>query len=435
MTPGRIGDIFEEVMGNDTLKAIRPAVVVPNLRHFHAFLWVCFVYASTAVYSADKAGEGMDLYKVQILFFTSTALLFSLMHILSGRAAHLLFRRPVVWLFAYSAVAFMTVPVSPDAAFTFVKASQLLSVALLAIAAGSSGKENGPERLLNATYIALIICMAVGWAVAVLRPDLGTQIEIGKAQLGRIPFHYTTLGGMASVLAAAFFVRLNDEGGTTNVLVFLFALATLLATQARMSTLYAMLVIWAVLLAYRRWRWFIAYNAAGALLLLLMPDKIFDFVYRRQTFETLVNLNGRITAWVWGIGRFRDHPIIGHGYYTGSRYLLFEGYRSLNLKQFHNDFMNILFNTGALGVICVAALYASTIFYALRLRRSGLKRVSIELTTVVFIVFATGFVHSSIGWDAWYMMFVMAAVVVTASNCRDLADSKSLEISRDAPNT
>ncbi|MBI5491858.1 MAG: O-antigen ligase family protein [Deltaproteobacteria bacterium] len=413
-------------MGNDTLKAIRPAATVPTLRHFHVFLWVFFVYASTAVYSADKAGEGLDLYKVQILFFTSTAMLFSLMYILTGRAAHLLFRWPVVWLFAYAAVAFITVPFSPDAAFTFVKAGQLLSVALLAVAAGAGGRENGPERLLNATYIALIICMAVGWAVAVLRPDLGTQMYIGKAQLGRIPFHYTTLGGMASVLAAAFFVRLNDEGGMTNLLVFLFALATLLATQARMSTVYVLLVIWAVLFVYRRWGWFIACNAAGASLFAIGPvrEKIFDFVYRQQTLDTLANLNGRITAWVWGLGRFRDHPIIGHGYYTGSRYLLFEGYRSLNLKQFHNDFMNILFNTGTLGVICVAALYASTIFYVLRLRRSGLKRVSIELTMVIFIVFATGFVHSSIGWDAWYMMFVMAAVVVTAANYRGLADSK-----------
>lgn len=409
-------DGYEILMGNDTLKVMHPAAFAPNLRRFHAFLWVCFVFASSAVYSADRADEGLDLYKVQILLFTSVALLFSIMYILSRRTVHRLFQGPMVWLMAYAGVAFLTVPVSPDAAFTLVKAGQLLSVALLAVAAGAGNRETGPENLLNATYIALIICMIVAWAVAIARPDLGTQIYIGKAQLGRIPFHYTTLGGMASVLVAAFFVRLNDEGGTANALVFLFAFATLLATQARMSTLYAMLVIWVVLLAYRRWRWFIAYNAAGALLLLFMPDKIFDFVYRRQKFETIVNLNGRVTAWAWGLGRVRDHPVIGHGYYTGSRYLLYDGYRALNLKQFHNDFMNILFNTGALGVICVIGLYASTIYYVLRLRRRGLNRVSLELAAVIFMVFATGLVHSSIGWDAWYMMFVLAAVVVTAAN-------------------
>lgn len=414
-------------MNPDATEIIKQRALFPSLAQFHVLLWCFFLFATSAVYAVDKTGEtsygSIDLYVAQILAFSALALIFSTMYVSMTRRVHAFVPSPVNWLAGYAAVAFITVPVSPNALFTFIKASQLLAVIMLAVVAGSvrCQVKIRPERLIDITYYVLIACMIIAWGVAIARPDLGTHIDIGKLQLGKIPFHYTTLGGMASVVAVAFFVRFIDRGSRADLIIFLFSVLTLAATKARLSTLYVVIAMFAVLFIYRRWAWLTAYFLAGASILIVGPvrEAIIDFAYRQQSLETLMNLNGRVTAWIWGLERFWDHPVIGHGYYTGSRYLMPDGFTGLTLKQFHNDLLNILFNTGAAGLLCVAGVYVSAFISIRRLPRAQAdrpRRIAVELGAVLSIIFATGLVHSSIGWDAWYMMFVFAAVAVTLAN-------------------
>ncbi len=101
----------------------------------------------------------------------------------------------------------------------------------------------------------------------------------------------------------------------------------------------------------------------------------------------------------------------------------------ITLKQFHNDTVTILFNTGLLGFVCILMTYITTLRGAIRTFRLDLqaKSATIELIAVLYVVFVTGLMHSSIGWDAWCMMFVFVAVVVTVGNLSHSRVVKSSE--------
>ena len=331
---------------------------------------------------------------------------------------------PFLLLGGYVCVAMVSTLYSPNWAYTLVKAVQLGTVLLLGRLVYVEGLHRDPRQALNLTYYALGVALALQWFVRLIAPEFGGVARFdGFVQLGRLPFHYTTVAGMAGVLTVGLLARwlgeANRERRRWLQAAWFYAVVTLAVSFGRSDLVFVLLCSALVLSLYRRWRSLGTSLVLLALIGVFFTNTIVSLVARGQGIADLQNLNGRISVWLASLSWIAEQPILGHGYYAGTRELGGQLTRFWHVTQMHNDVLTILFNVGGLGLVCLFGAIAiavvpmtRTAWYALRMSRE--MQVATEAVAVTAFILLHGLLHSAIGWDASYMMFALIAIVATS---------------------
>lgn len=194
---------------------------------------------------------------------------------------------------------------------------------------------NGVLPYMNANELGFLAGVAVIFGLIglaspvdlVLRAFYGAQLTMAGILL-YLAQARTTLVGLVAILllAVAWFPRMRVCAGV----VVLAALVAIFATDEGSQT----------------WRSHV--------------EALSQYFYRGASEDELATLSGRTQLWTAGWKMFNDAPLFGHGYGAGVRFIGHE-YGLPPGTHMHNTFMQVLADTGLVGLIALLGFIVSTL--------------------------------------------------------------------------
>lgn len=232
---------------------------------------------------------------------------------------------------------------------------------------------------------------------------------VGFSVQGALPGQSANgVGQIAAILGVVALVRtmLRPRTGLFWVPVFAVSLVTMVLTQSRSPVLAFAVAVAAVLIANRR---FLALAALGAPLFVVVVSRYahlaYEFMRRGQNDKDLFSLTGRVEYWQSSIEALRESPVGGFGANVGGRYILKDVLGETDVSTVHSMWVELLVDTGAVGLVIFVAALGATWWWMLRLRRRAGATIagrslwleSLGVLTVLCVrsVFDVSFVWSS----------------------------------------
>ena len=127
-----------------------------------------------------------------------------------------------------------------------------------------------------------------------------------------------------------------------------------------------------------------------------------------------ITFNNRIHFWDKAMTEFRDYPVFGHGY---QQFRMFRGYVTT-----HNQMIEILYKTGAVGFVIFCAILAAA---AVRMFRSR-KGICTKYLAVLFASYLILFLMEQYAFANYFFLFMLAC-------SSDLLDRFALEAENGNP--
>ena len=424
---------------------------VSSLRWFY-LAWACLLSASSvwsfsreAIASADQAGTNnfvrlaFLLVGALVIFFLGARYGFSFTRELrTGVLAFFV-------IFALWTLASTLWSVSPVG--TFYKACEygtMLTLFSLAAFLVSISPGDARTRLLALKGIfdwhwflmfIWIVSVYLGIIVfpnyAILRGYRDIIGVLGFSIQGVLPgLSENAVGTLGAIVGIVAIVRVILREGSLVFYGTILALSllTMVLTQSRSPILAFMLAAIAVMVLSRR---FGLLAMSGFLLavplLTQLGPLIIAFLQRGQNEQGLTQLTGRVTFWEVSLEAIRKKPLAGYGADAGGRYIL-ESALGQGRSTVHSTWVEVLLDTGAIGVILLVAALVATWFYLFRLRSYALRNPisrqlwfeSLGVLTVLFVrsVFAVTLV-----W-AWYVLTLGVVLVFISVMRREVARAR-----------
>jgi O-antigen ligase len=94
---------------------------------------------------------------------------------------------------------------------------------------------------------------------------------------------------------------------------------------------------------------------------------VYEYMRRGQSNENLTQLTGRVEWWQAGFEAIREKPLSGYGANFGGRYIL-ESTLGETVSDLHSSFVQVLLDTGVIGLALFVAGLVATWFMMLRVR-------------------------------------------------------------------
>ena len=170
-----------------------------------------------------------------------------------------------------------------------------------------------------------------------------------------------------------------------------------------------------------------AFFAVAALVAAMVISVIKGVNVFYSLVEKLENhfLSGRDQIWMWGLGRFIEHPIFGIGFITEETI-----YRSLRktlfgytLVSMHNTLFQWLASLGIVGTFAVMPFYCKK--YAIVLKKDG-KDKSFVFLSLLFIAL-TGLMDSNALLD-YFIYLATVLLVASAETAPALSQTDTVKI-------
>ena len=233
----------------------------------------------------------------------------------------------------------------------------------------------GLERFVSTLFKSILIASFLSWALYFVDRNLAIdniQEFCGLFQTKNI-FGITLACGIAALVADTIrATRLRDSkiNWTFRVGAFLFLLGTLFFTHSGTSilaTLVSFIFFGLYLLIIQNHLNFLKpFAVISAFLVLIVFALMYDSIYQ-LTLNSLgkdASLTGRTELWETGISFIRTKQLTGYGYQIlYARSGVYAEYMLNNIGpyalQFHNSWINIMFQLGLIGVILNVGLYLS----------------------------------------------------------------------------
>lgn len=284
-------------------------------------------------------------------------------------------------LVCYAGLALLSVVWSPIRSITFVRAAELVTVVLLAIAVFRFLR---PGEFVRSLAVSLPLYVASGAAAALALPGIAGGVFNRSAQ-GVPRFSWFSVHPSLSATFAAIGIivllpllgqRIADRKPVPATLLGFGALVVLFVVLAatRARTELAALLLTLAAMGIRRW---LQPRSRVALALLLvaaglgfwvlvspwigdaidvytMSDtQIVDFVLRGQTLDEFTSVSGRVELWKRILPLVIESPVVGHGY-LASRSVL---QRTVYWASYaHNAPLQSLLDLGFVGTILIWGL-------------------------------------------------------------------------------
>lgn len=207
---------------------------------------------------------------------------------------------------------------------------------------------------------------------AVLRDYRDQSGVLGFSIQGALPgLSANAVGTLGAIVGIVALVRALQRPGHrvfwSTILVV--SLLTMILTQSR-SPILAFAVAAAVVLVASRRFGILAFGALSGVLALATQygQPVYEFMARGQSGQDLASLTGRVTYWAESLEAIREKPLIGYGANAGGRFVL-ESALGEAVSSVHSLYVEVLLDTGAIGLSLLLAGLAATWFSMFRVRR------------------------------------------------------------------
>jgi O-antigen ligase len=410
-----------------TRRITRPPFRITSFRWLYV-AWACLLAASSVWnisrdvrFSVDEAGADnyvrlafLSLGLLVILIIGARYRFAFLSELWSGALG-------IFLLFAVWGLASTLWSVSP--AGTLIKASEYgTMLAVFALAASlinltikdPMNRSLALKRVFDFNWFLVLLLIASVYLGMLVWPDYA--IIQGGYREGILGFYIqgalpaiaaNSVGHIGAVVGVVALVRilLVPRSRALYVPIFVISLLTVVLTQSRSPILAFSLAAVAVLVASRR---FVILAVSGALfgatvLLTQYGELAYNFMRRNQTDESLASLTGRVDYWQASLDAVRESPLGGYGANVGGRYVL-ESSLGDEVSTVHSSWVEVLLDTGVVGLILFSVGLGVTWFWLFRLRSSAmgnpisrllwLESVSVLTVLCVRSVFAVDLVWS-----------------------------------------
>jgi O-antigen ligase len=275
------------------------------------------------------------------------------------------------WLVAFAAVCASSTLWSPYASLAAVRSGQF---AILTAGALVLARHGTVQLMHTVTHAFLGLTVASALLGVVFRYDyrLDTQLAEPIPRYSWFVVHPVVAGlylATAIVLAAGYARRVANGAlwppwvYRASIVVCAVALAAT-KTRASMGAAVIGLVVLFVL-TVRKVHWIDVAAVVAcvlALVVVVAGSDIGDFLRRGQSTEELGSFSSRTVLWSQAIDKWEESPIAGYG--VQSARALF--YETTGLGGGHNAIINVLVETGTIGILCWGAVVGGV---ALGLRR------------------------------------------------------------------
>lgn len=331
---------------------------------------------------------------------------------------------------------------------TLVKASEYCSMLLLfAIAASLINKigRDSYNRLLALKsvfdfvwFLVFILILSVYLGVLIW-PDFAIERAwrdesgvVGFSIQGTLPgISDNGVGQLGAIMGSIAFVRLLliPRFRVFYASIFAVSLLTMVVAQSRSPVLGFSIAVGAILIASRQFR-LLALSSVlmGGLMLTQYGQLIYDFMRRGQSVQLLTSLTGRVEYWQASFKAIYDKPLGGYGANVGGRYVLQNAFGLEGVSTVHSTWVEILLDTGVVGLILFTLGFGLTWYWLLRLRSTAMKTPisrllwleSLGILTVLSVrsIFSVTFV-----W-AWEVLFFGLVLILISVTRRQIAQER-----------
>jgi O-antigen ligase len=221
-------------------------------------------------------------------------------------------------------------------------------------------------------FLIFVLLLTVYLGVVAL-PEYAIMQDVGMLGFslsGALPaISANGVGQLAAILGVVALVRMLHRPRSTimYVPVLLGCLVTMVLSQSRSPILAFVLAAAVVLIASRRFGILaLLGGAASVVMLSAYGQTIHEFMRRDQSEGNLQTLSGRTTYWESSLEAVRDAWLNGYGANAGGKYILSalgEGASTV-----HNTYVEVLLDTGVVGLALLLAGVVVAWFWLIRLR-------------------------------------------------------------------
>jgi O-antigen ligase len=376
-----------------TLRVVsRPPLGIRRLRWLY-LAWACLLAASSVwslsrdpLLSADDAGTNNF---VRLGFLLLGALIMSFIGARRGSELLRELGSGVLGIFSVFALwSLMSTLWSVSPAGTLYKSIEYSTMlALFALVASSImvAIKDPRDRMLALKsifdwhwFLLFLFMMSVYAGVlflpeyAVLRDYRDQSGVLGFSIQGALPgLSANAVGTLGAILGIVALVRILAKPRSKMLWSFIFvaSLLTMVLTQSRSPILAFSVAAAVVLIASRRFG-ILAFGAVlGAVALLTsFGQPIYEFMARGQNAGDIASLTGRVSYWEDAFQAIRDKPLLGYGANAGGKFVL-ESALGEAVSTVHSLYVEVLLDTGAIGLTLLLAGVAATWFWMLKARR------------------------------------------------------------------
>jgi O-antigen ligase len=254
---------------------------------------------------------------------------------------------------------------------------------------------------------------------AIMRDYRSTTGILGFSIQGVLPgISANGVGQLGALMGVVAFARLLLGSGSRllYVPIFVLSLITMVITQSRSPILAFAVGVMAVLIVSRR---FALLAAAGALLGAVMATQYselaYEFMRRGQSDESITNLTGRATYWEVSLQAVQERLLEGYGAYAGGRYVLASALGD-SVSTVHSLWIEILLDTGLVGLTLFSTALAVTWFWLFKLRSHAMRTPTNRLLwfeclgVMAVLSVRSVFSVSTFAWS-WYVVFFGVVLV------------------------
>jgi hypothetical protein len=180
------------------------------------------------------------------------------------------------------------------------------------------------------------------------------------------------LGAVMGIVAVARLLQ-RPQSGMLWVPVLAISLLTMVLAESRSPILAFFVAVFLLMAANRRF-WLLIPSGAllGAAALWQYGQLTYDFMRRGQSDENLANLTGRVGYWQASIDALREKLLEGYGANVGGRHVLQDALAEKGATTVHSTWVEVLLDTGAVGIVLFAAGLLATWFWLFRLRSDAI---------------------------------------------------------------
>lgn len=346
-----------------------------------------------------------------------------------GRGARVLFGKPQVYYLLYAVVAVISSTYSSQPVVTFGKAMEVFVAAvfmsaIMIVRRGSRNPAGYALGMWNYFLALVVILLLLIWSGVVVspttafypRPDAILPVQLTGSWLY---VQTNNSGHLAAILAVVTLSRVIGSSGLRQQIFWsgplALSLVTLLMVQARTS-LFALLVVIPLLFWFHPTRFRLGLAALVVFvvtfivaLTLLYGPAVVAYVRRGQELELLLTATDRLVFWPLAFRVFMQAPVLGHGFYTGTR-IEVSDYAGIELTNVDSTFLDAAVSVGLVGVIFLGAYLASLVL-GLRntLRQPAYRAAYPEVMGVLIILLFRVVAGPTIQY--YYVTLVMVAVM------------------------
>jgi O-antigen ligase len=311
--------------------------------------------------------------------------------------------RPVRFYLVYAVVAAAGIATSVLPLLTGYRVMELITPIAVVAAAYQARRWQGLQKLLSIIYWYLVIVCGSVWMSFLLFPAKALDRVPGPIPYrihGVFPWvSSNALGTMGVILffwSLAKALAPEKEGGPRRSIalgIATFGFVCVIAAQYRTGYV-ALVVVGGLFLVLRRKKLLaasaVALTASAVYFVPAVTDSVLPVLLRGADFEKASSMSGRITWWKLAIPVWQEHPIIGGGLQTATRFEVLAANKH-DVSNIHSGWVEALVGTGVVGV----ALLAASLITALKRAttealKPGGRLAPILLLALIFVRSLTG---------------------------------------------